>query len=503
MNNLQYIRYSRKSSEAKEKQALSIRDQNKECDDYSNREQLKIKFRIEEEKSAFKPNKREQFNKMVELIKSGKANAILTWKPDRICRNPLEGGMILQLLQDGVLKEIRTPLGDIYTPEGDTLILQIHFGMANQYSRNLSQNVRRGLNRKVQDRKEYPRPAPLGYEGCGDRGQRNIRPLEPEATFIKEAFEMASTGLYSYSQIGSHLHNKGFRTKKGKKVSKSHLANILHTPTYYGYFLHNGELYDGNYLPIISKGLFDLVSEMLSDRSKSKKNIWDRDFAGLFRCADCGCAVTTSIKKKFVKSENKYAFYTYHHCTRRRGNCHQKPVGDIDFKQMLFKKIDQITIDQETWQLGLKLVHSKYSEELNKNKHHLQRINQQREDLRDQLNSLVDMRMKKELTPTEFVEQKNRISEKLASLGSLSQDNDDSFKSWLELSEEYFNTAFQAREVIENGTIEAKQIMLKRIGENFLVKDKQLDITFKKPYDVLLQTAYRTDVLGDRDSNPD
>lgn len=85
--------------------------------------------------------------------------------------------------------------------------------------------------------------------------------------------------------------------------------------------------------------------------------------------------------------------------------------------------------------------------------------------------------------------------EKIASLSSLSQDHDDSFKSWLELSEDFFNTVFQARETIENGTIEAKQIMLKRIGENFLVKDKRLDISFKKPYDILLKPEYRTNML--------
>jgi hypothetical protein len=213
--------------------------------------------------------------------------------------------------------------------------------------------------------------------------------------------------------------------------------------------------------------LFDLANEMLGDRSRPKKTVWDRDFAGLFKCADCGCAITTSIKKKFVKSDNEFAHYTYHHCTHRRGNCKQQPIGDADFKKMLFEKLDQITIDQDSWQLGLKLVHKKYSEEIDKNKHQLQRINQQREDLRDQLNTLVDMRTRNELSPSEFVDQKNRIAEKIASFDSLSQDNDDSFKSWLELSEEFFNTAFQAREAIENGNMETKQIMLKRIGENF------------------------------------
>ncbi len=501
MDNLVYVRYSRKSSESKERQVLSINDQNKECEEYVNRTGICVKYQISEEKSAFKPNRRVKFDEMVELIKSSKANAILTWKPDRITRNPLEGGVILQLLQDGILKEIRTVQGDIYTPESDTLILQMHFGMANQFSKNLSQNVRRGLNRKVRDRKEYPFPAPIGYEGYGEPRRRNIRPFHQESSYIKEAFEMASTGLYSYAQIVDILYQKGFRTKKGKKVGKSHLSNILHCPTYYGYFLYRGELFEGNYNPIISKGSFDLAGKMLNDRSRSKKKVWDRDFAGLFKCADCGCAITTSIKKKLIKRESRFAFYTYHHCTHRRGACNQKPINDIDFKKLLYEKLDEITIDQEVWQLGLKLVHKKYSEELSRSKNHLHKINQQREDLRDKLNTLVDMRIKNELSSEEFIDQKNRMSEKLSTLGSLSLDNDDSFKSWLELSEEYFNTAFQAREVLENGTIEEKQIILRKIGENFVFKDKKIDMTFKMPYDILLKPSVRTNVLGSMDSN--
>src|SRR3989338_6326795 len=313
MNDLRYIRYSRKSSESKEKQALSIQDQNSECDEYASRLNIAFSYKLQESRSSFKPHNRPEFDKMIELIKSGQANAIISWKPDRLCRNPEEGGKLLQMLQDGVLKEIRTATGDLYTQESDHLVLQIHFGMANQYSRNLSQNVRRGLVHKC-ERGEYPRPAPIGYESYGETGQRKMKP-HPESFLIVKAFEMASSGGMSLNQILIKVTDLGLRTKKGKKLSKSHLHNILKSPTYFGYFYHNEELFEGTYEPLITKQLYDDVQEALTRRSKPKVKVWEHTYNGLITCCDCGCQITTSVKTKYYKRTDRTAIYTYHHCT--------------------------------------------------------------------------------------------------------------------------------------------------------------------------------------------
>lgn len=500
---LNYVRYSRKSSESKERQALSIQDQNAECDSLIHREDLNVIARLEESKTAFKPNKRPEFTQMIHLIESGKANAILTWKPDRLCRNPKEGGAILQLLQDGYLKEIRTATGDIYTPDSDHLILQIHFGMANQYSRNLSQNVKRGISRKIIDRKEYPRPAPVGYIGYGERGQRNIQPCPITSLFIKEAFQLASTGLHSLGYITNLLYEKGFRTKKNKKISKSHLESILRNSLYYGYFYHSREIHEGNYTPIITKGLYDLVQSKLHDRSKPKKIIWDREFLGLVKCAECNCAITTTFKTKTIKKIHQEKTFIYHHCTHRKGNCKQKPVTDTELKEMLYSEIEKIIIDQETWQLGIKLVKAKNNDEITKNKTKRYSIEKEKSTLRDQVNRLIDMRADRELTKDEFIYQKSRILEKLSSLERQTSENDISIKSWLELMEGFLNTSFDALDVVKNGNFEEKQSMLRKIGKNFLLKDKKLVFTFQEPYDILLKPTYRTNVLPNLDSNQD
>lgn len=496
-NKLKYIRYSRKSSETKEKQIASIKDQNSECDEHATRNSLHVVARLQEEKSAFKPNRREKFTAMVEAIKSGKANAILTWKPDRICRNPLEGGEILQLLQDGILKEIRTPLGDIYTPESDHLILQIHFGMANQYSRLLSQNVKRGLNRKAKDRHEYPRRAPLGYEGFGERGSRNIRPHLLEAPLILRAFKLSATGVYSLGHIVEELHEAGLRSKSGKKISKSYMYTILTCPTYYGWFYQNGELFEGHYEAIISKPLFDLVQEKLKDRSRPKNMTWVREYTKLFRCGTCGCAITTTIKRKFVKSIGGYRLYYYHHCTKRRGNCNEPQVSEAEMKKIILDLVDSISIDEDVWRLGLQLVKEKHANEVENNKHRLQYVNQQNESIRDQINKLVEMRTNEELTKEEFLEQKERLVKKLDINKNKVNDSNDSMKTWLELIEEFLNTAFQIREIMLEGKAEQKQTVLDKIGGNFLISNKKLTFEFKKPYDVLLKPEYRTNVLRD------
>lgn len=503
MKILNYIRYSRKSSEAKERQALSITDQNSECDKLILRDDLNVVNRLEESKTSFKPNIRTEFNKMIKLIEEGKANAILTWKPDRLCRNPKEGGILLQLLQDGILKEIRTAVGDIYTPDSDHLILQIHFGMANQYSRNLSQNVKRGIDRKVHDRKEYPRPAPIGYIGFGERGQRNIKPDPDSAVYIQKAFGLATTGLYSLRQMSEQLYSDGFRTKKGNKIGKSHLQIILKSPTYYGYFLHNEELCEGNFEPIISKGLYDLAQDKLQDRSKPKKLIWEKEFLNLIRCGNCSCAVTTSFKTKFIKSINQNRTFVYHHCTHRKGSCKEQPITDQELKDMLYKEIERIAIDTEVWQLGLKLVKAKHHNEMDKIKRQYQYISQQQTNIRDQIDRLIAMRSNGELTKDEFVGQKQRLTERLADMDNKANDNSHSVKTWLELMEEYFDTAFQVLDTVKNGDFDQKQKILRKIGENFFLKDKKLVFNFRKPYDALLIPAYRSNMLGDRDSNPD
>jgi len=87
---------------------------------------------------------------MLDDIESGKADAILCWKIDRLNRNPIDGGRIQWMLQQGKLKMIQT-YDRSYYPEDNIIILSVESAMANQYIIELRKNTMRGMSKKLNE----------------------------------------------------------------------------------------------------------------------------------------------------------------------------------------------------------------------------------------------------------------------------------------------------------------------------------------------------------------
>src|SRR3989344_824232 len=81
---VKYCLYARKSTESEERQVLSIDSQIKEMLQMADRECLEIVEMKRESHSAKETGQRPVFNEIVEEIREGKYNGILTWAPDRI-----------------------------------------------------------------------------------------------------------------------------------------------------------------------------------------------------------------------------------------------------------------------------------------------------------------------------------------------------------------------------------------------------------------------------------
>ena len=90
---IKYIAYCRKSTDEKDKQVLSIEAQITELKVFAKREGLNVTEFITEAKTAKVPG-RGQFELVLKKIEKGEANGILSWHPDRLARNMMEGGEI-------------------------------------------------------------------------------------------------------------------------------------------------------------------------------------------------------------------------------------------------------------------------------------------------------------------------------------------------------------------------------------------------------------------------
>ncbi len=163
--------------------------------------------------------------------------------------------------------------------------------------------------------------------------------------------------------------------------------------------------------------------------------------------------------------------------------------------------MSHLSIDQETWQLGIDLFKAKHEEEmsnLDKRERYFQnKVNSFNKHLKE----LVRMRADQELTKDEFLDQKQELLNDRKDAEEKLGDNQASIDSWLELCTKYLNTAFSARETMTEGEPEEKRNLILDVGQNLILKDGKLQFSFKEPYNVLLLPEYRSNVLPVLDSN--
>src|SRR3990167_6897847 len=192
----EYFLYARKSTEDEERQVMSIEAQLAELIEYAKRENILIAETFIESKSAKSPG-REIFNNMMRMVEaSNEPVEILSWAPDRLARNSVDGGLIIYLIDQRKLASLRFITHWFEpTPQG-LFMLQVAFGQSKYYSDNLSENVKRGNRQKLR-RGEWPNKAPFGYMNIN----KQIVIDKTRAQFVKRAFELYSTGGYTFADI--------------------------------------------------------------------------------------------------------------------------------------------------------------------------------------------------------------------------------------------------------------------------------------------------------------
>lgn len=335
-----YLIYCRKSSEAEDRQVLSIDSQESEITKLSEREGFVVSRTYKEAMSA-KSSGRPIFDEMLRDIEKLGNITLLSWKLDRLARNMVDGGRIIELMDRGLLKEIRTPEKVYRDIPEDKFMMALDFGIAKKYVDDLSVNVKRG-NRAKLERGGWPGKAPLGY--LNDKANKTIIVDEVKAPFIKRAFQEYATGLYSLSELVELLYADGFRTWSDKKVLKASIHKLLSDPFYMGVMRKGGKLYNGNHEALVSKETFDQAQLVLSGKRRPKPQKHFFHLRGLFTCATCGCMLTATKKKG----------HDYYYCTNGKGVCfeHKSYLRSEKLDQLVAETLDLLHIDPELVELA-------------------------------------------------------------------------------------------------------------------------------------------------------
>ena len=341
---IRYCLYARKSSESDERQAMSIESQINEMKTLAEREGYFIKEIRQESHSAKSSGLRPVFNQLLIDIRAGEFDAILTWAPDRLSRNAGDLGTLVDLMDQGKLRMIKTYSQSFTNNPNEKFLLMILCSQAKLENDNRGINVKRGMKAKC-EAGWRPNTAPLGYLNVMNYNRISYVEVDKDrAPIIKQMFERVGEEHHSGRTIKMWLDRIKFVTRSGKPLALSKVYTILKNTFYYGEFEFGGKVYKGSHEPLISKALFDKVQRQLIAPPKEwhKKSF---PFRGLCICGSCGGHITAEDKCK--KTRFGVRRYVYYHCGRHIDfTCREPYVTEGELVQQLILHIDEIKLNE-------------------------------------------------------------------------------------------------------------------------------------------------------------
>ena len=530
---LRYFIYCRKSSEAEDRQVLSIESQINELKRLSERLNLKIIDVFSESQSAKAPG-RPIFNEMLKKISQAKADGIICWKLDRLARNPIDGGQIIWMLQKGIIKHIQT-FDRGYYPEDNVLLMNVEFGMANQYVLDLSKNVRRGLKAKA-EKGWLPTTPPLGYlnDKSKDKGKKEIIRDLDRFELVKKMWQMMLTGMYTPPKIAKIANEEwGFRSPRGKPIAKGTIYRLFNNPFYYGWFEYpvgSGNWYQGSHEPMVTIEEYDRVQILLGRKGKPRLKKHNFAFTGLIRCGECGGMVTAEEKNQIICPACKCKFssnnrvecpkcktlieemkktiilhYVYYHCTKKvHPNCSQGSIEVRELEKQIDQYLSKIQISEDFKNWAIRYLKEATDEEIASRENLISSQRKAYDNCLKKLDNLFQLKISplnnngSLLSDEEYAKQKAELMKEKARLEEFLNDSQGRVKRWLEVGEKTFEFARSARYWFLNGSSQEKTQILQTLGSNLTLQDKKLLLQLKETFTAIGQITKRVPEARER-----
>ena len=280
--------YARYSSNSQTEQ--SIEGQLRVCYDYAKNNNITVIAEYIDRATTGTNDNRESFQKMIKDSNKQVWDLVIVYKLDRFSRNKFEMATHKKTLKDNGVKLVSATENIPETPEGIILESMLE-GMAEYYSAELSQKVKRGMRESRNKGNFTGGQIVFGYSVVGDRINGRKVVINPEeAEIVKHIFEEYASGT-TVMDIIANLTKDGI-LRFGKPFAKNTLLHLLHNEKYIGIYYPGGEKNTNTYPRIISDELFDIV------RAKKENNKYGKEtkvekylLRNKVKCGYCGKAV--------------------------------------------------------------------------------------------------------------------------------------------------------------------------------------------------------------------
>ena len=310
--------YARFSSHSQNEQ--SIEGQLAECYAFAQRSGLRIVHEYIDRALTGTTDKRPDFLQMIEDSKRKGFQFVIVYQLDRFARNRYDSATYkAKLKKNGV--RVLSAKENITDDASGILVEGVLESMAEYYSAELSQKIKRGIAVSASKCKFFGGIVPLGYK---IDEQKNYVINEDTAPIVRKMFEMFAAG-YTYADIARYLNERGIKTTKGAKWNKSSFQSFFRNRRYLGKYIYHGEEIDGGIPRIIDDELFEKVQRILARYAAAPsrgKAIEEYLLSDKLLCGHCGNKMTG------VSSTSKSGkIHHYYKCAgTTKGKCDKRTV---------------------------------------------------------------------------------------------------------------------------------------------------------------------------------
>ena len=304
---------------------------------------LVVKEFADRGESARSANRPELQKMLAYLKEDGGIDYVIVHKLDRLARNRADDVEINRAFEEAGVRLVSTSENIDQTP-GGMLLHGIMSSIAEFYSRNLANEVMKGMGEKARNGGTLGK-APLGYLNvrARDENGREVRTVELDqqrAPLLRLAFSEYATGNWTVSQLTDHLNTLGLSIpptprRCAKPITTTRLHKILRHPYYKGTISFQGVEYPGAHEPLVDEETWRHVQAMLdSHRYGERQRIHNHFLKSTVVCGQCGARLSVQNAKN-----SKGTIYPYFVCARR---CR---LHDCTFKAVLIDVVEDRMVD--------------------------------------------------------------------------------------------------------------------------------------------------------------
>ena len=262
---------------------------------------------------------RVDFQRMIADSDKHLFEAVLVYQLDRFARNRYDSAINkAKLKKNGV--RVMSARENISDNASGILVEGVLESMAEYYSAELSQKIRRGMDINAEKCLSNGSNPGLGYTINKDRSFQ----VDPEtAPIVREIFELYAGGK-TVTEINAYLNARQVRTSIGKEFNKNSLHRLLRNRRYVGLYLYKGKATPNGMPRIIDDELFERVQRMVDRNRKAPARKRGKDEYMLTTKLICGyCREMMTGYGGTSKSGRKYYYYA---CKKAKKKLCQKKI---------------------------------------------------------------------------------------------------------------------------------------------------------------------------------